>query len=157
VAGSLRQRAATRVIAVSDEVFSDRVGFWRPHHSPDWGRDWVMAGPVLLARAPDASTSKATEVPCETEAFVVQATQLGELPPAQLRPPAEESGKTSIARGPLDHELIVVQRAKVGRKIFHRLMPLFPVLLVAKPGLGLSRTVSNPARVVDRPPSGRAT
>jgi hypothetical protein len=67
---SLRQGSATRGIDVNDEVSSDRAGFWRPHPSPDWGRDWVMAGPVLV-RTPDASSPKATEVPCETEAFVI--------------------------------------------------------------------------------------
>jgi hypothetical protein len=91
-----------------------------------------MAGPVLVPE-PDPSTSKPTEVPCEPKALVVQAAQLLELPPSQLRPSAKEGSKAGVPSGPLHDELVVVQRAKVWRKIFHRLDPLVPALQVAKP------------------------
>ena len=41
-------RNATRVMDLGDEGTFDRASFWRPHPSPDWGRDWVKAGPVLI-------------------------------------------------------------------------------------------------------------
>jgi hypothetical protein len=65
------------------------------------------------------STSKPTEVTCEPKAFVVQATQLLELAPSQPRPSAKERGEAGVPSRPLHYEVVVIQRAKVGGKIFH--------------------------------------
>ena len=85
----------------------------------------MKAGPVLV-RASAASASDPTEVPCEPQALVVQAAKLLELPPSQARPLAKERRDARIPRGRLHDEVVVVQGAKVGRKIFHALISLFP-------------------------------
>jgi hypothetical protein len=66
--------------------------------------------------------SKPADVPCEPKTFVIEATQLLELPSGQLRPRLKESRDAGVPSGPLEYEIVVVQRAEVGRKILHDLL-----------------------------------
>lgn len=65
------------------------------------------------------SKSKPAQMPCEPKAFVMEAAQLLELPSSQLRPRPKESGDAGVPSSPLEHEIVVVQRSEVGRKLFH--------------------------------------
>jgi hypothetical protein len=58
----------------------------------------------------------------EPKAFVIKAAQLPELPSSQLRPRPKESGDAGVPSGPLEYEIVVVQRTEIGRKIFHDLL-----------------------------------
>ena len=48
-------------------------------------------------------------MPCESQALIVQAPKLRELPPRQLRPFAEENRKPVIASDALNDKLALVK------------------------------------------------